>query len=83
MFFNRTHCRHLPEPRPFNDCKPDVLNYVQVSNYAAQIAWWLAFYPPEQILIITSSELRDPDRQVNVRTHQVLGRHREFLGCRS
>lgn len=72
MFFNRTHCLHQPPPRPFNGCKPDVLNYVQVSNYAAQIAWWLAFYPPEQILIITSSELRDPGRQVNVRTHPCM-----------
>ena len=66
MFHNHTHCTGMAPPRPFDGCHPDVLDYVQVSNYAAQLAWWLAFFPPEQILILTSAELRDPARQVQV-----------------
>ena len=67
MFHNGTHCRHLPPPQPHNGCHPDILDYVQVSNYAAQLAWWLAFFPPEQILILTSAELRDPAQQIQAR----------------
>lgn len=37
------------------------------SAYAAQIAWWLAFFPPEQFLILTNDDLRDPRRRVRVR----------------
>lgn len=36
--------------------------------YAVQIAWWLAFFPPERFLILTSSELRDPTSAVQVCT---------------
>ena len=66
MFHNHTHCTVMAPPQPFDGCHPDVLDYLQVSNYAAQLAWWLAFFPPEQILILISAELRDPARQVQV-----------------
>lgn len=84
MFFNRGACNRMEE-RPVNDCSPESLNYVQVSNYAAQLAWWLAFFPPEQFLILTSAELHDPDRQVNVRAPIVRKTHKSsepVLGSR-
>lgn len=37
------------------------------SAYAAQIAWWLAFFPPEQFIILTMDDLRDPRRRMRVR----------------
>eukprot|EP00892_Ulva_mutabilis_P011675 jgi/Ulvmu1/8880/UM049_0062.1 len=64
MYLNQTYCHTLPPPRPFDSCHPAVLNYVQLSMYAPQLAWWLAFFPPEQILILTSAELHHPSTQV-------------------
>ena len=29
------------------------------SAVAAQLAWWLSFFPPDRFLILLSSELRD------------------------
>ena len=46
-------------PRGFS-----VLDY---SSYAAQIAWWLEFFPPEQMFVVTSNALKDRDRQTQVR----------------
>eukprot|EP00892_Ulva_mutabilis_P011466 jgi/Ulvmu1/8692/UM047_0032.1 len=46
-----------------------------LSYYAAQIAWWLSFFPPERFLIITSQQLHDPKQQV-----QVLNRIRHHVG---
>eukprot|EP00892_Ulva_mutabilis_P000115 jgi/Ulvmu1/10103/UM006_0053.1 len=45
-------------PRGFS-----VLDY---SNYAAQIAWWLNFFPPEQIYVVTSDVLKDHVKRVKV-----------------
>eukprot|EP00892_Ulva_mutabilis_P001536 jgi/Ulvmu1/11383/UM075_0045.1 len=68
MLFNTTHCRtQLPAPdrgRIGCDLEPKLLTFVQYSSYAAQIAWWLAFFPPEQFLILTIAELRNPARRV-------------------
>lgn len=38
------------------------------SAYAAQLAWWLAFFPPEQFLILTVDDLRSPRRRLRVRS---------------
>lgn len=38
-----------------------------MSYYAPQIAWWLAFFPPERFLIFTSDEINDPEQQIKVR----------------
>eukprot|EP00892_Ulva_mutabilis_P011672 jgi/Ulvmu1/8878/UM049_0060.1 len=64
MFHNHTHCTQHEQDLPERGCRPAVLNYVQLSMYAPQLAWWLAFFPPEQILILTSAELHDPSTQV-------------------
>lgn len=71
MLFNSTHCRtHLSdEARAALGCgtAPKLMTFVQYSSYAAQLAWWLAFFPPEQFLILTVSELRDPSQRTQVR----------------
>ena len=46
-------------PRGFS-----VLDY---SSYAAQIAWWLQFFPPEQLYIVTTETLHDENKRVTVR----------------
>lgn len=45
---------------------------VSVSNYAAQLAWWLNFFSPDRFLIVSSDVLRDKDSslQVLLRTEQ-------------
>jgi hypothetical protein len=42
-------------------------NAVDVSNYAAQIAWWLNFFPPERFMVISSSELQKEENRLRVR----------------
>jgi hypothetical protein len=37
------------------------------SMYAPQIAWWLEFFPPEQIKILTSRQLKEPSQRIPVR----------------
>lgn len=44
---------------------------VHVSYYAPQIAWWLAFFPPERFLVFTSQQLREPQQQLEVRPPQL------------
>lgn len=76
MLFNTTHCNtQLPEVhRSKLGCvsEPKLMTFVQYSSYAAQIAWWLAFFPPEQFLVLTISELRDPARRVKVRSGHAI-----------
>ena len=40
---------------------------LSVSNYAAQLAWWLNFFTPDRFLIISSRELRDEENRLKVR----------------
>jgi hypothetical protein len=42
-------------------------NTVDVGNYAAQLAWWLAFFPADRFLILASQELREPSGRKRVR----------------
>ena len=46
---------------------PTRFRHAVSSAVAAQIAWWLAFFPPEQILILSAAELHDPARARAVR----------------
>lgn len=39
---------------------------LSVSNYAAQLAWWLNFFTPDRFLIISSQELRDEESSMKV-----------------
>lgn len=50
-------------------CEPRVTQprLFDSSSYAAVLAWWLAFFPPEQILLMTSNELHDPSTRIQVR----------------
>jgi hypothetical protein len=41
-------------------------NGVLVGFYAAQLAWWLSFFPPDRFLLVTSQELHDPDTALQV-----------------
>lgn len=40
----------------------------QYGLYAAQIAWWLSFFPPEQFMILTQEEIEDSDSALDVRS---------------
>lgn len=42
-------------------------NMVDVSNYAAQIGWWLNFFPPERFIVVSSLELRNEEGRITVR----------------
>ena len=49
---------------------PPLINYhlpMFSSAVGAQIAWWLAFFPPERFLILTSAELRTQEGSIAVR----------------
>lgn len=62
-----------------DNAPPDKLNnrrHMLSSHVAPQIAWWLAFFPAERFLFVTSAELRDPARAHAVRpssfaSHQI------------
>ena len=43
-----------------NPCKPslELYMYVAYGHYAAQLAWWLNFFPPERFLLLNSEDLR-------------------------
>ena len=47
-------------------CERKQLNIFDYSTYAPQLAWWLHFFPPDQMLITTSDVLHDPDRRIEV-----------------
>lgn len=64
-------CKHLAQSEIKvlgGSCPTGSVPMVHTGLYAAQIAWWLAFFPPERFLILTSSELRDPTSAVLVCT---------------
>jgi hypothetical protein len=41
---------------------------LSVSNYAAQLAWWLNFFSPDRFLIVSSQELREKKTRLKVLT---------------
>jgi hypothetical protein len=53
--------------------------------YAAQIAWWLAFFPAEQILILQHSETkpRNPAKRAEVRIDWMLSSQPVCTSCRA
>lgn len=65
----RKRCRAAAEEvqEAHRGCNPPSVPTTHVSYYAAQLAWWLAFFPPERFLILTSTELHSPDSQLEVR----------------
>jgi hypothetical protein len=48
-----------PDEKGFS-CYVPHFKFIDQSKYAAQLAWWLLFFPPERFLIVSSWQLRDP-----------------------
>lgn len=49
------------------NCSKPHYGFLDHGLYGAQLAWWLRFFPPEQFLIISAWELRDPAQRIEVR----------------
>jgi hypothetical protein len=54
------------EKKAVGGCPPSSLLTTHVSLYAAQIAWWLSFFPPDRFLFLMSKDLQDPDGAMEV-----------------
>lgn len=54
-------------PPEFGSCAEPAHRFLDHGLYAAQLAWWLRFFPPEQFRVISSRRLRDPEARVQVR----------------
>lgn len=76
-------CKHLAESelKALGGCPTGSVPMVHTGMYAVQIAWWLAFFPPESFLILTSSELRDPALAVQVCTATEYYLGQLVVGC--
>jgi hypothetical protein len=46
-----------------------------VSLYAAQIAWWLSFFPPDRFLFLMSKDLHSPDGAMEVCSNSQFPHH--------
>lgn len=66
----RHACEPLAKSGPpqFRNCSEPHFGFIEHGLYAAQIAWWLRFFGPERFMIVSASQLRDPDQQIKVRT---------------
>eukprot|EP00892_Ulva_mutabilis_P012326 jgi/Ulvmu1/9466/UM052_0034.1 len=62
-------------PPDLATCAEPSHRFIDHGLYAAQLAWWLRFFPPEQFLIISSWQLRDPEERI-----RVLNRIVDFSG---
>ena len=58
-----------------NPCKPQVELYMYVAygHYAAPLAWWLNFFPPDRFLILNNEELRSSPVAVANRVAAFMG----------
>jgi hypothetical protein len=64
-------CRALEshsEPPPPLNCSAPSYTFLDHALYAAQLAWWLQFFPPSRFLVVSSWQLRDPIERVKVRS---------------
>lgn len=59
-------------PPDFQDCSVPSHRFIDHGLYAAQLAWWLRFFPPEQFLIISAWQLRDEFERIRVRAAYAL-----------
>jgi hypothetical protein len=61
------------EKAAFGNCSYNQIPHVtgvpitQYGLYAAQIGWWLSFFPPEQFMILTQEQIEDPEQALPVR----------------
>ncbi len=78
----RAYSNHLHEvrsghitsaDRTFEACEADNPMYAAQSRYAEQLKKWLAFFPPEQILVLFQEEIATDPRMQAVRLYRFLG----------
>ena len=43
------------------------LPVLQYGLYAAQISWWLSFFPPDRFMILRQEDTKDPEKALEVR----------------
>ena len=53
--------------RELGNCSQPTNGFVDQGLYAAQLAWWLRWFPPDRFLVLSTTELRHPRSAVNVR----------------
>ena len=66
----RSDCEHMAAEQrdQFERChSARGFNMIDVSNYAAQIGWWLNFFASDRFLIVSSLELREEGGRLKVR----------------
>jgi hypothetical protein len=63
-------------PPEFRNCSAPHFGFVEHGLYAAQLAWWLRFFPPERFYIISAWQLRDPAEAIRVRLPASRATHR-------
>jgi hypothetical protein len=61
------------ERRPIDEAVPGNLHYLAPSRYALQIEQYLEHFPREQLLVITSEDLRNDRPATMSRVHDFLG----------
>ena len=49
-----------------------VYNVLSAGHYAAQLAWWLQFFPPERFMVVTSAQLVDNKARTQVQPNSSL-----------
>ena len=66
-----------PDAGPLLRLAEDPYGYgiVHASQFAVQLAWWLAFFPPEQIHPVFFHDIDDPYKRAPVRSHVLLWAH--------
>jgi hypothetical protein len=57
-------CENAMRGRGRDDAAFSVL---AIGNYAAQIAWWLQFFPADRFIIVSAAQLRDPVARLQAR----------------
>ncbi|NJR41872.1 MAG: hypothetical protein HC767_03635 [Akkermansiaceae bacterium] len=53
------------------NCSEPHYGFIDHGLYGAQLAWWLRFFPPEQFMVVSSGQLRNPEERIQVRARPV------------
>lgn len=53
--------------RKLPDCSKPTNGFLDHGLYAAQLAWWLQWFPADRFLVLSSNELRTNEGALNVR----------------
>ena len=68
------------EVRPMADALLEDSRYVDFSSYALQLEQYLSYFPRDQILVLTSEDLRDARRETLKRVFEFLDIDRNWWG---